>query len=194
VSAELDERRKQLVLEFTDFARAVARKLAKDLPIDPEDAVAAGFEGLVQAAHRISFDRWDSERGPLETNFRSLAYLRIRGAVYDEARRSSFTKRRGLEKGLRFEMLSLDKQRMDADGEAMPLLELECYDEAQPEFMDYLDDNERAVIVGKLAGYTNDEIAQSLGISPARIPQLRRSAREKVTEFLGGHPILDADG
>lgn len=194
MAADLEARRHDLVVEFTDFARAVARKIAKDLPIDPEDAIAAGFEGLVQAAHRIDFDRWDAMRGPLETNFRSLAYLRIRGAIYDEVRRNTFTKRRGLEKGLKFDMVSLDKTRTSADGDAMPLLELEHVDELNSDLLDGLEPNERAVIVGRFAGYTNAEIAKSLGISPARIPELGKSGKAKIAERLGRHPVLDADG
>lgn len=194
MSTELEPRRQRLVEEFADFAKAVARKLAKDLPIDTEDAISAGYEGLVQAAHRISYERWDPNGGPFETNFRSLAYLRIRGAIYDEARRQTFTKRRGLEKGMRFDMVPLDKTRQTSDGDSLPILELEHNDELRSEMLDCLDDEERGVVAGTYAGFTNAEIAKSLKISPARIAGLRRSARDKVVEFLGYHPVLDPDG
>ena len=191
---ELEPRRQKLVEEFADFAKAVARKLAQDLPISTEDAISAGYEGLVQAAHRISYERWDPNGGPFETNFRSLAYLRIRGAIYDEARRNTFTKRRGLEKGIKFDMVSLDKTRATGDGDVLPILELEHHDGETTDLLDCLDELERGVILGTQAGYQNKEIARLLGVSQARIPSLRRSAREKVIAHLGYHPVLDTDG
>jgi RNA polymerase sigma factor for flagellar operon FliA len=72
----------QLILDHRLFAQNVARKLWRHCSttgVDCEDLEGAAMVGLCDAARRFSPDKGSS--------FRTFAYLRIRGAVYDLLRR-----------------------------------------------------------------------------------------------------------
>jgi DNA-directed RNA polymerase specialized sigma subunit len=49
----------ELVTRHMDFARNTAAKTARDLPIDVDDAIQIGYEGLIQAAHRFDVAKYD---------------------------------------------------------------------------------------------------------------------------------------
>jgi RNA polymerase sigma factor for flagellar operon FliA len=74
--------RDELILGHLPLVRHIIGRLAAKLPhgIDVENLEAAGTLGLVEAANR-----YDSERG---IQFKTFAYTRIRGAIYDELRRN----------------------------------------------------------------------------------------------------------
>jgi RNA polymerase sigma factor for flagellar operon FliA len=76
------ERRDQLILEHLSMVRHLVGKLIAELPpgVDEENLESAGVLGLVEAAHHF-----DPERG---AQFKTYAYMRIRGAVLDELRRN----------------------------------------------------------------------------------------------------------
>ena len=69
-----------LVEQNLSLVHAIARKLHRGLPrhIEIDDLVSAGMLGLVDAAARFRSDR--------ETQFRTFAQLRIRGAMMDSLR------------------------------------------------------------------------------------------------------------
>jgi len=72
-----------LVEEYQEFVEALVARLmrAMNLPFKMrEDFVSAGLLGLVEAA-----SRFDADRG---SDFRSFAFLRVRGAVIDHIRAS----------------------------------------------------------------------------------------------------------
>lgn len=74
----------QLILDYQGFAENVARKLLRvmGLPQDfEEDMISAGNLGLVEAADRFDVDT--------SYDFKSFAYLRVRGAIIDSLRKSS---------------------------------------------------------------------------------------------------------
>jgi RNA polymerase sigma factor for flagellar operon FliA len=75
--------REKLILGNLSLVRHILGRMAAKLPprIDLDNLEAAGTLGLVEAANRF-----DSERG---IAFRTFAYTRIRGAIYDELRRNS---------------------------------------------------------------------------------------------------------
>ena len=76
--------RDALSLKYRTFAEAVVRKLIFTMSLPQENAeeyISAGLLGLVEAA-----ERFDPENG---SDFRSFAYLRIRGEVIDSIRNSS---------------------------------------------------------------------------------------------------------
>jgi RNA polymerase sigma factor for flagellar operon FliA len=77
----LDERR---ILDHLPLVRHVVQKIAGHLGsrVDLENLISAGTLGLVKAAH--SFDQGR------QTEFKTYAYIRIRGAVLDELRSESF--------------------------------------------------------------------------------------------------------
>lgn len=75
-----------LVEEYREYAERLVQGLIRHLGLptcDYEDMVAAGYVGLVEAARRYTASH---ERA---AQFRSFAYLRIRGAVIDWIRESS---------------------------------------------------------------------------------------------------------
>lgn len=72
--------REALILAHLGYARYLAAEIARELPpwVPFEDIAAAAQEGLVRAA-----ERYDPARG---TKFRTYAYYRVRGAVFDHIR------------------------------------------------------------------------------------------------------------
>ena len=77
----VDEKR---ILDHLPLVRHVVQKIAAHLghKVDLENLISAGTLGLVKAAH--SFDP------AREVEFKTYAYIRIRGAVLDELRGESF--------------------------------------------------------------------------------------------------------
>jgi RNA polymerase sigma factor for flagellar operon FliA len=77
----LDEKR---IVDFLPLVRHVVQKVAAHLGgrVDLENLISAGTLGLVKAARA-----YDQSR---ETEFKTYAYIRIRGAVLDELRSESF--------------------------------------------------------------------------------------------------------
>jgi RNA polymerase sigma factor for flagellar operon FliA len=75
-------RRDRLILEHLAMVRHLVGKMTAELPpgVDEDNLESAGVLGLVEAAHHF-----DPERG---VQFKTYAYTRIRGAVYDELRRN----------------------------------------------------------------------------------------------------------
>ncbi len=74
--------RDELVISHLWLVRHLTGKVTARLPfgVDIENLESAGMLGLVEAA-----SRYDATRG---VDFKSFAALRIRGAIYDEARRN----------------------------------------------------------------------------------------------------------
>src|SRR5437660_736378 len=75
--------REELILENLSLVRHMLGRLKAKLPprVDLDNLEAAGTLGLVEAANRFEPDRGVS--------FKTFAYTRIRGAIYDELRRNS---------------------------------------------------------------------------------------------------------
>lgn len=75
--------RDELILGHLSLVRHIVGRMSAKLPhgIDIENLEAAGILGLVEAANRF-----EPERG---IQFRTFAYTRVRGAIYDELRRNS---------------------------------------------------------------------------------------------------------
>jgi RNA polymerase sigma factor for flagellar operon FliA len=72
--------KRDLVDEHLPFVRSIAAKLKEQLPreIEFEDLVSYGLKGLLEAA-----ERFDRDHG---TGFRTYAYYRVKGAMYDGLR------------------------------------------------------------------------------------------------------------
>jgi RNA polymerase sigma factor for flagellar operon FliA len=77
-------RRDKLIIEFLPMVHRIVRQIATFLkpPLSKEDLVSAGTIGLVKAARDF-----DSSR---QAEFKTYAYIRIRGAILDELRGWSF--------------------------------------------------------------------------------------------------------
>lgn len=74
--------RDELIMKHVWLVRHLTGKVTARLPsgVDVENLESAGMLGLVEAAQRF-----DASRG---VDFKSFAAIRIRGAIYDEARRN----------------------------------------------------------------------------------------------------------
>jgi RNA polymerase sigma factor (sigma-70 family) len=179
-----------------EYARKVSLQLANRLPLgsaipmDTDDCVQLGFVGLLQAAARFDISGHDPEIASLNTNFRSYAYRRIRGAILDECRRQTFVRRRGLEKGIRFQMMSLDQSRETEDGDSIQWeLSFEEDPSLRIDFENALEDlteREKIVILNMMAGITGRELALKIGVTESRISQIAADARAKLSEALAG--------
>lgn len=190
---DLTDEQTRLVTDNYEFARKVSLKLANRLPLgnqhagislDIDDCVQLGLMGLVQAARRFNIHEHDPEISSLNTNFRSYAYPRIRGSILDECRRQTFVRRRGLEKGIRFQMLSFDQTHESEDGDT---LHWEFGFEEDPGLrLDFsnalkvLTDREQTVVLKMMAGVTGRELAQEVGVTESRISQIASEARKKL--------------
>src|SRR5207248_8921583 len=77
-----DKRRDELVLAHLPMVRHIIGKLVGHLPagVDVENLESAGALGLIEAATNFDHDPGNQ--------FKTYAYIRIRGAVLDELRRN----------------------------------------------------------------------------------------------------------
>jgi RNA polymerase sigma factor FliA len=75
-------RRDQLIMSHLPLVRHVIGRLTGELPpgVDLENLESAGVLGLVEAANKFDPDR--------NAQFKTFAYLRVRGAILDELRRN----------------------------------------------------------------------------------------------------------
>jgi len=82
-----DDERRRLVEEHVEYVRALAGQIRERLrpPVDTEDLVAYGMQGLMEAA-----SRYDPRR---RARFTTFAYYRIRGAIFDGLRNMGWLKR-----------------------------------------------------------------------------------------------------
>jgi len=193
--AVLSPEQERLVIDNMGYAEGIARQTAIKLPIgekygipmDIQDCVQIGYVGLVQAAQKFDASDYDPKRGSLETLFRSYAYNRIRGAIIDEVRRQTFVRRRGIEQGIKFQMLSMDYETNDDAGVLQ--VGFEENNDAWIDIVqaiDILDERESKVILGLTIGVSGRELAEDLGITESRISQIAQQARRKLKEFVAG--------
>lgn len=77
------QRREQLILQHLPLVKHVIGRMLGELPehVDVENLESAGVLGLVEAANKFDPSR--------NAQFKTFAYIRIRGAIVDELRRNS---------------------------------------------------------------------------------------------------------
>lgn len=98
--------REDMIVQNMPLVAFVVNKMSHESgasPIDREDAIAYGTEGLIQAV-----DHYDPERG---TTFASFAVMRIRGSILDVIRRMDM-----LPRSLRRSTRELDKANTELAG------------------------------------------------------------------------------
>lgn len=177
-------------MKHEGFARSVAVKTAESLPIEMEDAIQIGLEGLCKAAQRFDLDRHDPSLGDIDTNFKSFAYPRIRGAVIDHVRGDGFIKRRGIEKGMKANFVSLDEPfRLKESGSDL-YIELEAVTGDTDLVLDFEDamtaltERERYVVLALATGKKGRELAEELGVSESRVSQINSDAKAKLNQHM----------
>lgn len=100
--------RDALVHQYMPYASSIATKLARSLPcdIDYEDIVCNARLGLLEAAKR-----YDEAYG---VDFKTFAYYRIKGAVYDGLRKTGWIPR-SLYSKIKFEQAANEYLQANAD-------------------------------------------------------------------------------
>jgi len=196
---ELTKAQEKLVIDNMDYAKGISTQLAWKLPLqhkpnhkygiplEVEDIIAIGYVGLVQAAKRFDITSHDPSRATLNTNFKSYAYTRIRGAIIDECRKATFVRRRGLEKGIQFQMISLDLPMQSDDGD-FTTWQLLSPDDNPDAWLDFqrifetLTEREQRIIGGLMEGQTGRQLATEFNVTESRISQIAGEARTKLKE------------
>jgi RNA polymerase sigma factor for flagellar operon FliA len=129
---ESDEK---FVEKYENFVKTIAANVKEGHSLDTEleDLVASGYRGLLEAK-----ERFDSSKG---VTFRTFAYYRVRGAVLDGVRKSSYMPRRAYARLKAAEVL---------DGESEAISETLA---ATPEMRSDIAANVRAIdaILGRVA-------------------------------------------
>lgn len=160
--------------------------MIKKYPLDFEDARAAAYLGLVEAASR--FDMSKHTHGTVEQHFKAYAYLRIHGAIVDEYRKSQFVGRSAYAKGTRIPIVSYEKE-IEADdnsfasqlgGAVLPADDLVAMKEA----LAGLDEREYRIVMGQAIGVTGKELSEEFGVDESRISQISIGARRKLEEAI----------
>jgi RNA polymerase sigma factor (sigma-70 family) len=173
--------RETRVLSHLPLVRALAKRLRPGAPgTEVDDLVSAGTIGLIEAV-----DRYDADLG---VPFVGFAYSRIRGAIIDEMRSFTVTRRT---KELSAEPLSLEAPLV---GDESVTLKDVTIDRLAPEpergaelaelleAVRRLPPREREIVGLAAAGHTVNEIAELHGCSAARASQLLLQARFRLDE------------
>lgn len=160
-----------LVRERLDDVLRYVHSVARHFPwCELEDLEQAALEALVKAAQRF-----DPARG---APFAAFVHLRIRGAVFDEARRNSTNTRKEMREGVRRYVGSIDElERTDEPGEEDPgYRDIELYTEIAR-----LPARERLVVtLVDLEGLPQSKVGEFLGVCEARVSQIRSKALRRM--------------
>lgn len=157
--------------EYLDLVPAVVRSLQRRLPshLDADDLRGWGYLGLVQAEHRFQ-----PERG---TGFRPFAIRTIRGAILDGLRRedwvSASERRKAKQAGVDIPRPApLDEVDLPSPD---PAERAEAIADAATLFRSIHRRSPRLAHAALLlaAGLRVTEAARALGVSPARITQMK---------------------
>lgn len=187
----LTHSQQELVEKNINLVNYFLRKNAFHAILDEEDAYSAALEGLVKAALK-----YDPSKG---TAFSTYAWLKIRGELLDEIRRTKI-KRRDLkhaqETGQPFyKILSLDTSYRGEDDESSYMDVADPNDYASPEYVAVKNDllDQVAIQVQKLslreqmliklrysANHSFSEIANLFGLSESRVCQIHARTLKKL--------------
>lgn len=170
------------------FAKNVAGKMIQKYPLEFEDAVQAGYTGLIEAAQRFDTSKHDPTKGTLEQHFKTFAYFRIHGAIVDEYRKNQFVSRSAYAKGTRATIVSYDREIAGEDNTFVAELrgpDLVTDDVvAMREALELLDEREYKVVMGQAVGMTGKELSDEFGVDESRISQISIAARKKIEEVM----------
>lgn len=173
VLAGLEAADKTVRTEFGRINRnSIPGRLAR-ASLDYDDLIQSGRLGLVQAAHRF-------QDGGAAT-FKSYAEKRVRGAALDELDRAERSRRRGMGREGRLELVSLEAASDFAPEEESRDGVLDLVDG-----MSALSKRERSILVLLAAGYTLAELAEPMEISIMRVSQIAAAARTKLKGAVHG--------
>lgn len=160
--------------------------MAMKYSMDFEDARAAAYLGLVEAANR--FDKSKHTHNTIEHHFKAYAYLRIHGAIVDEYRKSQFVGRTAYAKGERSQIVSYDKMIEGPDNSydsPLGYVDPDMNDTvAIRDALELLDEREYRVVMGQAIGISGKELSEEFGVDESRISQISIGARRKLQEAI----------
>ncbi|MBI2343183.1 MAG: sigma-70 family RNA polymerase sigma factor [Deltaproteobacteria bacterium] len=112
--AELERHRNELVKQYFPYATSIANRVSQSLSadVDYDDVLCNARLGLLEAAKR--FDETQ------DVDFRTFAYYRIKGAIYDGLRKSGWIPR-SLYAKLKFEEAANDYMRQKSIQQSIPV-------------------------------------------------------------------------
>lgn len=160
------------------YARSLARKYARRLRLDEDEAIGDGLLGLTEAARRYKPDNGYP--------FTAYAHPYITGRIIDAHRRST-----SYQRSTRLapdQPVSLDDLRerlagddsllaTDTSGDIADLLHAR-------QALRRLPPHERRLLILLAAGYAGRELAHDQGVHESRISQLAKAARDRARREL----------
>lgn len=165
-----------LILEHRRWAATLAVATVRNrlLPLDHDDAVSAAMVALVVCARR-----W--KPGP--ATFRTYAFRRIVGAVYDELRHDRWWSHGGRDAmGSYLRPLPLSAPVADGATVADTVAEREHgYDHAETttDLEAIFTGRDRTILQLLAHGLTLAQVGARLGVTESRVCQIRRAARQE---------------
>lgn len=155
---------------------------AKERNLDIEDLCQVGILGYIRA-----WDTFDPERG---VKFSTHAFNCVKSHIQRFLRDFNMIRLPGERRYESAPVVSLETVVFD-DGRSPVLLEdLLGKEEDQTgvyvhEFINELSEKEKSVVLGMLNGFTQKEIAESLGVSRTMVGRYLTSARKKYESYQG---------
>lgn len=168
--------------ELIAFVRIIAKKAARSFYRSPfyEDCIEAGVECAVRAAR--------SHDESLGVPLRAFLTLRVRGAVWDEARKMIYSRsmqRRGTKTPLSIDALAMPTD--DGPGYQFVDWQVEIADRvADAMLLDYLlksfgNNRERFIVHERvMRGRTQEDVARDLGLTNSRVSRIERSTQARA--------------
>lgn len=155
--------RERLIEEHMGHVRRTARAFRS--PLDANELTAVGYLALVDAA--MKFDR-DPE------DFWAYAYVHVKGAMIDAVRRWT-----------RYDRVKREGAPASWDVEVAEEMNPESFARERFDIFVLTDELKRDKRAGKMFlagefGYTLEELAAEDGVTPSRISQLKKKAREAL--------------
>lgn len=175
--ALLDDADRLLVEQNVEFARGCAKMWMRRLGkvIEPDELFSIAYEGLCDAAARFSPDRG---------TFRSYAFTRIRGAIVDEARvrlgREGTVRPHRIPAHAISSLEELDSSGFQARADDDSIDSIESRDFIDCMLAQLPEREKLCMTLLLLEGLHQYEIAEVLGVTPARVSQLVASAGRRI--------------
>lgn len=165
------EERDELVLKHYVIVTSSVKRIVSTWgrKADPDDMYQVGMEALIKCA-----SRWDESKA----SFRTYAYMRVYGAMFDELRRTYYTRsthNKPIPKPFHYSMEEFTHPEAHMDNS-----HIDFYDNIYLMLQLYRGNREQAkkIIECRVEGLFDKEIGDKLGISEGRVCQILKNLKE----------------